>query len=209
MGSRPATEEDPDEAFVIAEAMAATGPLTTGLGIGDDAAILDGGEVVTTDTMVEGVHWDERLSPGDVGWKLVAVNVSDIGAMGARPGWATLAMALPTPLDRGWVTAFFVGFGEAARRFGVAVAGGGTTRSPGPRVLALTAAEVCTRSRDEPAPGRGTTCGFRGSWGARRKRLARPLRAVPPVLRRWRGSAGRNRRFASRLRSARRAWPTP
>ena len=108
------------------------------VGIGDDAAILEGGQVVSTDTMVEGVHWDQRLEPGDVGWKLVAVNVSDIGAMGGRPRWATLAMALPSPLDRGWVTAFFEGFAAASRRFGLPLVGGDTTRSPGPRVLTLT-----------------------------------------------------------------------
>lgn len=154
MGSRPATDEDPDEAFVIATASAVSGPLATGLGIGDDAAILEGGEVVTMDTMVEGVHWDERLDPGDVGWKLVAVNVSDIGAMGARPRWGTLAMALPAPLDRAWVTAFFAGFSAAARHFGMALVGGDTTLSPGARVLTLTvggrAAEPVRRSGAQP-----------------------------------------------------------
>lgn len=138
MGTRRATDEDPDEAFVIAAASAVSGPLSVGLGIGDDAAILDGGHVVTTDTMVEGVHWDQRLEPGDVGWKLVAVNVSDVGAMGGRPRWGTLAMALPSPLDRAWVSAFFAGFAAASQHFGLALVGGDTTRSPGPRVLTLT-----------------------------------------------------------------------
>ncbi len=142
MGSRPATEEDPDEAFVVGTAAASGGALPGGFGIGDDTALLDHGELVTTDTMVEGVHWDDRLSPADVGWKLVAVNVSDVGAMGGRPRWATLALSLPSPLDRPWVEAFFAGLGEALREWGVVLVGGDTTRSPGPRVATLTVGGV-------------------------------------------------------------------
>ena len=138
MSRRSATEEDPDEAWVIATAHDVGGQTPGGFGIGDDAALVSASTVVTTDSMVEGVHWDHRLSAADVGWKLVAVNVSDIGAMGAQPAWATLAMALPAPLDRGWVRDFFVGFAEAAAHFGLALVGGDTTRSPGPRVLTLT-----------------------------------------------------------------------
>ena len=54
-------------------------------GIGDDAATVIEHRVVTCDTMVEGIHWDDQLSPADVGWKIVAINASDIGAMGGRP----------------------------------------------------------------------------------------------------------------------------
>jgi hypothetical protein len=53
-----------------------------------------------------GVHFDGRLDAADVGWKSVAVNVSDVGAMGARPTWALLSLALPAPLDRAWVDGF-------------------------------------------------------------------------------------------------------
>ena len=59
---------------------------------GDDAAVLPGGRVWTTDTLMEGVHFDERLTPGDVGWKAVAVNASDVGAMGGTPRWALLSV---------------------------------------------------------------------------------------------------------------------
>jgi len=114
----------------------------TGLrvGPGDDAAVLDDGTVVTVDAMVEGVHWDERLSPADVGWKLAAVNASDVAACGARPTWAVLTASLPAPLDRAWVRDFAEGLGAGCRRFGLSLIGGDTTGSTGPRALSLTAA---------------------------------------------------------------------
>ena len=63
-------------------------------GIGDDGAVVIEHRVVTCDTMVEGVHWDNKLSAADVGWKIVAINASDIGAMGGLPEWCTLSLAL-------------------------------------------------------------------------------------------------------------------
>ena len=103
------------------------------------------GLAVTTDTMVEGVHWDDRLSAEDVGWKLVAVNVSDLAAMAARPAWAVLALSLPDPPDEAWVEGFARGLGAAARRWGFVLAGGDTTRSPGPVVASLTLAGPADR----------------------------------------------------------------
>ena len=140
MASRQATEEDPDEAFVVQSVRDLGGATEGGVGIGDDAAVVGGGDVVTTDTMVEGVHWDHRLSASDVGWKLVAVNVSDLAAMGARPRWATLAATLPAPLDRAWWTAFVAGLDAALRHWRLPLVGGDTTRAPHTRVLTLTVA---------------------------------------------------------------------
>ena len=60
-------------------------------GIGDDGAKVVEHRVVTCDTMVEGIHWDKKLTPADVGWKIVAINASDIGAMGGLPEWCTLS----------------------------------------------------------------------------------------------------------------------
>ena len=107
------------------------------VGIGDDGAVLSDGTVVTVDTMVEGVHWDDKLSPEDVGWKLVAVNVSDLGAMGATPKWALLAMALPSPLDLAWTARFRTGLFEALDHFNLPLIGGDTVSSP-TRTLTLT-----------------------------------------------------------------------
>ena len=70
------------------------------LGIGDDAAVLavpPGQQlVVTSDTLVAGVHFPEETAPADLGWKALAVNLSDLAAMAAAPAWCTLAMTLPT-----------------------------------------------------------------------------------------------------------------
>lgn len=127
-----------EEDAVIAAVRAAVEPPPAGvLGIGDDGAVLPGGEVLTTDTMVEGVHWDDALDPEDVGWKLVAVNVSDLGAMGARPAWALLALTLPEPLDLDWVGRFARGLGAACRHWALPLVGGDTTRGPG-RIATLT-----------------------------------------------------------------------
>ncbi|HET9485565.1 MAG TPA: thiamine-phosphate kinase [Xanthomonadales bacterium] len=103
------------------------------LGIGDDAAVLaprPGAElVVATDTLVAGVHFPRDTAARDIGWKSLAVNLSDLAAMGAEPAWATLALTLPQP-DVAWVTGFARGFAELARMHGVALVGGDTTRGP-------------------------------------------------------------------------------
>jgi thiamine-monophosphate kinase len=101
------------------------------LGIGDDGAVLRvprGRElVVVMDTMVEGVHFPRGTAAADIGWKALAVNLSDLAAMGAEPAWATLALTLPQP-DATWVRAFARGFAALAKRHGVALVGGDTTR---------------------------------------------------------------------------------
>lgn len=137
--SPPRLGADPDESHAIASLVRACRGAETNVpvGIGDDAAVLPDGSVVTVDTMVEGTHWDARLAPADVGWKLVAVNVSDIAAMGARPTWAVIAMTVPAPMDRAWVDDFARGVGEACAAFGVVLVGGDTTRGA-TRSLSLT-----------------------------------------------------------------------
>src|SRR5215472_13447651 len=83
------------------------------LGIGDDAALLavPAGQLlaVSTDTLVAGMHFPHDTPPFDVGWKALAVNLSDLAAMGATPAWATLALTLPRA-DADWVRAFADGF---------------------------------------------------------------------------------------------------
>lgn len=103
------------------------------LGIGDDGAILapPPGEhlVVVTDTLVAGVHFPLSTAPFDLGWKALAVNLSDLAAMGATPLWASLALTLPEP-SRVFVQGFADGFATLASRHGVALIGGDTTRGP-------------------------------------------------------------------------------
>ncbi|MFP5506443.1 MAG: thiamine-phosphate kinase [Gammaproteobacteria bacterium] len=103
------------------------------VGIGDDAAVVDvpAGQqlVVATDTLVAGVHFPETATAADIGHKALAVNLSDLAAMGARPAWATLALTLPDA-DAAWLEAFARGFFALAERTGVALIGGDTTRGP-------------------------------------------------------------------------------
>lgn len=103
------------------------------LGIGDDAALLDvpaGRQVVAcTDTLVAGVHFPVATAPEDIGWKSLAVNLSDLAAMGAEPAWALLALTLPEA-DARFVEGFASGFAELARAHGVALIGGDTTQGP-------------------------------------------------------------------------------
>ena len=103
------------------------------LGIGDDAALLAppaGHELaVSTDTLVAGVHFPIGTSARDLGWKALAVNLSDLAAMGATPAWVLLALTLPDA-NRDFVVAFADGFAELAAQHGVALVGGDTTRGP-------------------------------------------------------------------------------
>lgn len=103
------------------------------LGIGDDAAVLrlPPGRllVVATDTLNAGVHFPEATAPGDIGWKALAVNLSDLAAMGAMPAWCTLSLSLPKA-DTAWIDGFLDGFIALAGQHGVALVGGDTTRGP-------------------------------------------------------------------------------
>lgn len=103
------------------------------LGIGDDAALLvprpDERLVAACDTMNVGVHFPPDTSPADIGWKALAVNLSDLAAMGASPAWALLSLSLPAP-DAAWLDGFLDGFSGLARQHDVALVGGDTTRGP-------------------------------------------------------------------------------
>jgi thiamine-monophosphate kinase len=103
------------------------------VGVGDDAAVVsvpDGVDwVCCVDTLVAGVHFPAQASPYSIGWKSLAVNLSDIAAMGARPAWATLALTLPDG-NEPWIQAFMQGFNALAEEHGVDLIGGDTTRGP-------------------------------------------------------------------------------
>jgi thiamine-monophosphate kinase len=103
------------------------------LGVGDDAALLampPGAELVLAlDTIVAGRHFPPDANGRAVGHRVLAVNLSDFAAMGAEPAWALLGLTLPAS-DEIWLDAFASGFDELARRFGVALVGGDTTRGP-------------------------------------------------------------------------------
>jgi thiamine-monophosphate kinase len=105
----------------------------TRVGIGDDGAILTVGSeselVVSTDTLVEGVHFLSNTDPETLGHKVLAVNLSDLAAMGAKPKWVFLSLTLPQT-DEKWLAAFSSGFLSLAEQYSVELAGGDTTRGP-------------------------------------------------------------------------------
>lgn len=103
------------------------------LGVGDDGALLrvpPGHElVVSIDTLVAGVHFTEEMDPTALGYKALAVGLSDLAAMGAQPAWATLALTLPE-IEGPWLTRFSRGLNELAVDYNVQLIGGDTTRGP-------------------------------------------------------------------------------
>lgn len=102
-------------------------------GMGDDAALLQpppGHELaVAVDTMVEGVHFPPGTRPADIGWKALAVNLSDLAAMGATPAWAVAALTCPDG-DADFMEQLATGLGELAARHDVTLVGGDTTQGP-------------------------------------------------------------------------------
>jgi thiamine-monophosphate kinase len=118
------------------------------LGIGDDAALLCVPEgrvlAVATDTLNLGVHFPDDTAPADIGWKALAVNLSDLAAMGAQPAWCTLSLSLPEA-DVAWLDAFLDGFLGLAAQHRVALVGGDTTRGP---------LSVCVTAHGLLEPGR-------------------------------------------------------
>ena len=110
-------------------------------GPGDDAARVAAGpdRVVTTDLMVEGTHFVRAHPPGWLGWKLLAVNLSDVAAMGATPEGFTVSAALPSEAPMAWWEALAGGVGELARQTGALLVGGDVVRSCGPVMLSVTA----------------------------------------------------------------------
>jgi len=103
------------------------------LGIGDDCAILSppAGKqlVVSTDTLISGVHFPELTCAEDIGYKSLAVNLSDLAAMGAEPAWVSLAISLPQANDV-WLQRFMRGFNELAGQYQLSLIGGDTTQGP-------------------------------------------------------------------------------
>lgn len=103
----------------------------TDLGIGDDAALIQvspGNQLaISTDMSVVGIHFFQHAAPYDIGWKSLAVNISDMAAMGANPRWATLSIALPDAV-KDWLASFSAGFFDCADTFKVDLIGGDTTR---------------------------------------------------------------------------------
>ncbi len=108
-------------------------PQHSELGVGDDAALIRVSPnmelAISADMLVSGTHFFAEADPYQLGWKALAVNLSDMAAMGAQPKWATLAIALPN-IDHAWLAEFSRGLFACADTFGVDLIGGDTTRGP-------------------------------------------------------------------------------
>ena len=187
-------------------------PALLPVGIGDDGAVAvpERGalEVLTTDAVVEGVHFDLAFSSfEDVGYKALAVNVSDVAAMGGQARLALLSLILPDRLAVADLEAMLDGFAAMAREAGVTLAGGNVTRSPGPLIVDVTVVgtvrprKVLTRAGGRPGDERFVT-GAVGAAAAglgwlradRRTTLADPEdEALRECVRRYRRPAPRAR----------------
>jgi thiamine-monophosphate kinase len=139
------TVSDRTEGELIAtiQAQLRPAPSWIAVGIGDDAAVVEPErnrlEVLTVDAQVDGVHFDRHFVPADaIGHRALAVNLSDIAAMGAEPRLALLSLALPADWPLEDFERFAEGFGRLAAAHGVHVVGGNLTRTPGPLVIDVT-----------------------------------------------------------------------
>ena len=145
MSSRDNDGRHPGERALIAHIRSRlpAPPANLLIGAGDDAAVITPTrgalQVLTTDAVVEGVHFDRRFSTlADIGYKALAVNVSDIAAMGARPEFALLSLIVPDGFAIADIDGLLDGLLEIAAVAGVTVAGGNISRSPGPLIVDVT-----------------------------------------------------------------------
>ena len=130
------------------------------VGIGDDCAVLEPAPglalLATTDLLLEDVHFRRRWAePADIGWKALAVNLSDIAAMGGRPRWALVALACPEGTTAAEIAAFYEGALAITRAHGVAIVGGDTSSSPDGWLVNVTVLgdAVAPRLRSTARPG--------------------------------------------------------
>lgn len=128
------------------------------LGIGDDAAVLavpaNRRLVVAMDTIVAGVHFPQDTAANDIGYRALAVNLSDLAAMGAQPAWMTLSLSAPAA-DAAWLEGFSRGLFELADRHQVALVGGDTVKGP----LVVTVQIAGTVEIDRWLTRAGARCG--------------------------------------------------
>ena len=105
----------------------------TALGVGDDAAMIHVRNnyqlAISSDMLIENIHFLKNTNPSHLGWKSLAVNLSDIAAMGATAKWATLSISLPK-INHAWLKKFSKGFFKCADKFGIDLIGGDTTKGP-------------------------------------------------------------------------------
>ena len=118
------------------------------LSVGDDCAVTELNRnqhlAITTDTMVEGVHFLPSIRPADLAYKAVASNLSDLAAMGAEPAWMSLALTIPS-IDHAWLTEFSESFFSILDHYNVDLIGGDTTK--GPLSITITAQGIIAKDK--------------------------------------------------------------
>ena len=151
----------PGEFDIIAQYFAPLAADAPGaLGLQDDAAVISLSNqeqlITTTDTMIAGVHFFDDAAPEEIASKLLAINVSDLAAMGASPMGYLLAAAFTSAIDDTWLAGFVARLGEDQHWYGMHLLGGDTVSTPGPLTLTITALgrivkdQVLTRSAAQP-----------------------------------------------------------
>ena len=144
-------------------------PFHYGLGIGDDASAVRRGkewQLISTDLLVEDVHFRlGDVTPAGLAEKALAVNVSDIAAMGGRPQYFYLALGFPGALPGGYLRSFFSGLARAAKQWRVELAGGDYSRAA-KMVMAITIVGAATKPVRRSGARRGDWIGITGPTGA-------------------------------------------
>lgn len=156
------------------------------IGIGDDCAVIHQGQessmLLTTDLLIENVHFVlDWIPPRILGRKSMAVNISDIAAMGGQPQWGLISIAIPHDLEVEFFDAFYLGVKEMCQCFRMHILGGDTTSSPSELMISVTVGGVCQRSailyRSGAKPGdlvfvTGSVGGSAAGLNLYRKRIA-------------------------------------
>jgi thiamine-monophosphate kinase len=146
------------------------------VGIGDDAAVTsipaEGRVLTTCDVLAEDIHFRRTTTaPEDLGWKALAVNVSDIHGMGGTPAWAVVGLSLPADLPIDWVKGLYRGFADAAKALRTPIVGGDTVGSTGAITISVTVVGIAARPRLRSDARPGDIVVATGPWGLSRAGL--------------------------------------